>query len=48
MGAEVLWGGVVLVEAGTRPGDGRSDRLSVSSRRNGGRGEWAMGHWRSS
>jgi hypothetical protein len=48
MGVEVLWGVVVLTEEGTGPGDGRSGRLSVSSRRNGGGGEWATGARRSS
>jgi hypothetical protein len=48
MGAEVLWGGVVLAEAETGLGDGWSSRLSVSSRRNGGGGELAMGARRKS
>jgi hypothetical protein len=33
----------VLTEAGTGPGDGRSGRLSVSSRRNDDGGERATG-----
>jgi hypothetical protein len=48
VGAEVLQGEVVLAEAETGPGDGRTGRLSVSSQRNGSGGELAMGAWRRS
>jgi hypothetical protein len=48
MGAEVLWGGVVLAEAETGPGDARSGQLLGSSRRNDDRGELVMGAWRRS
>jgi hypothetical protein len=44
MGAEVLRGGVVLAEAGTGSCDGQSSQLSVSSWRNGGRGERGREH----
>jgi hypothetical protein len=44
MGAEVLRGGVVLAEAGTRPGDGQSGRLSVSSRGTAAEGNGRQEH----
>jgi hypothetical protein len=43
VGAEVLRGGVVLTVAGMGPGHGQCSWLSVSSWRNGGRGELVTG-----